>query len=503
MPYIKVDTKKLASYGNVVSSTRGSVSRIQSSFYSIGNSLDWDVKACADINRRIRQINNELSNETASLKRMEAFFQTAVGKYNDAEKEKDKLSKIPKMKSSIVQSDISVDKRNTSFVLLSIMNANNVLSVKQANIPNFQDRLKYVADKGWKNIVKTVAGKAELSDFCDLTLLTVHLLGSDYTSIKAKNIKEDPVIENIAKIGFKSIKPLILAKYGYNITQRGGYYIVTGSRKLGKIKGITVLKPGRYKYIDPKYLKNFYSGAAVKELNSLKSLSSKLAAAEIFVETGKNVYDNIKNNESVTKITSDAVADLVIKTPKAFIKAATAAKTAVFTAKSIAVGATIGSAVPVVGTAIGAVVGGVIGVGASILADKAIDKVYDGIFEEWKICGGKSIKEWASEGVEWVVNEAANGFKIAANAAIETAQKVGDSVAVGAAKAKTAVVDFGKNVAETVETAKDVAVEKIVEVGNAVGNFAQEAGNAVKTGFLNGVSNIKNVVTGKAIGYSW
>lgn len=502
MPYIKVDTKKLATYGNVVSSTRGSVSKIQSSFYSIGNSLDWDVKACADINRRIRQINNELSNEIASLQRMETFFQMAVSKYNAAENEKDKLSKIPKI-TRLAPHRISMTKNNTNVALLSILKANNISSVKQVNISDVPDRLKYVLDKGWKNIVKTIAGKAEISDFYDLTLLVVHLIGNDDISIGAKNFRENPIIKNIAKIGFKSIKPLILAKYGYNITKKGGYYIVTGSRKLDKIKGITVLKPGRYKDIDPKYLKNFYSGAAVKELNSLKSLSSKLAAAEIFVETGKNVYDNIKNNESVTKITSDAVADLVIKTPKAFIKTATAAKTAVFTAKSIAVGATIGSAVPVVGTAIGAVVGGVIGIGASILADKAIDKVYDGIFEEWKICGGKSIKEWASEGVEWVINEAANGFKIAANTAIETARKVGNSVAVGTAKAKTAVVDFEKNIAETVETAKDVAVEKIVKAGNVVGNFAHEAENAVKTEFLNGVTNIKNVVTGKAIGYSW
>lgn len=133
MPYIKVDTKKLATYGNVVSSTRGSVSNIQSSFYSIGNSLDWDVKDCADINRRIRQINNELTNEIASLKRMESFFQMAVSKYNAAEKEEDKLPKIPKIM-RLAPRRISMTKNNTNVALLSILKSNNISTAKQVNI---------------------------------------------------------------------------------------------------------------------------------------------------------------------------------------------------------------------------------------------------------------------------------------------------------------------------------------------------------------------------------
>lgn len=135
MPYIKVDTKKLAAYGNVVSSTRGNVSKIQSSFYSIGNSLDWDVKACADINRRIRQINNELSNEIAGLRRMETFFQMAVSKYNAAEKDKDKLPKIPEI-IRLASRRISITKGNTNVALMSILKVNNISAPKQVKIPN-------------------------------------------------------------------------------------------------------------------------------------------------------------------------------------------------------------------------------------------------------------------------------------------------------------------------------------------------------------------------------
>lgn len=83
MPYIKVNISRMNGFGSSVAAVRIRVNSIQTSFLSIGSALDWDVKACADINRQISQINNELSNVTESLKRMENFFAYASKEYDE------------------------------------------------------------------------------------------------------------------------------------------------------------------------------------------------------------------------------------------------------------------------------------------------------------------------------------------------------------------------------------------------------------------------------------
>ena len=499
MPYIKVNINKINGFGNVTSQTRSKVNHIQSSFYSTGSALDWDIKACASINSQISKINNELSKEIASLKRMESFFALAAKKYSNAELEKKapQIARENVIYTRLVPGSTLNDMRK--YQILNLFNK-TIKPAKKVNVNHFSERIPYVLDKGWKSFIKSISGKGEISDYYNLTLLVSHLFGKDGLSNFSKNLMENPIVKNITKIGFKSIKPIILARYGYSITKKGGYYFVTGSRKLANINGLTILSPGRYKNIDPKYLKNYFPSAAMKELNSLKSLSAKLAAVEIFVKTGKNIYNNIKNNASVKKIAGDAVVDLAFETPKAFIKVATVAPSM---SAGAAIGAAVGSIVPVAGTAVGAVVGAVAGVGISVAADFIIDKVYDGFFEKWKVYEGKSIKEWASEGVQWVIDKAAEGFAIAGQAAIETAQKVGNTISIGAAKAKDTLVEIGKTVAKNAETAKAVVVEKVVDAKNAVDHFAYETGNSIKKGFLNGISNIKNVVTGKALGVSW
>lgn len=135
MPYIKVDTRKLSNFGNVISSTRSRAGNIKSSFSSIGSSLDWDVKACSDINRKISQINNELSGEISSLKRIESFFDMAVRKYNDVEKSKDNLSKIPQTKVSSTNSRTSISTSNANMVLRAIFKTNKISNATQFKIP--------------------------------------------------------------------------------------------------------------------------------------------------------------------------------------------------------------------------------------------------------------------------------------------------------------------------------------------------------------------------------
>ncbi|MBQ8002170.1 MAG: hypothetical protein IJ297_01865, partial [Clostridia bacterium] len=126
MPYIKVDTRRLSGFGNTSAAARGRVGSIKSSFSSIGSALDWDVKACSGINRTIGQINNELSNEMASLKRMEAFFDMAVRKYNDADEAKPEAKKVH---TSSVQKIVPGNFRSTTknATLTSILKSNNIV----------------------------------------------------------------------------------------------------------------------------------------------------------------------------------------------------------------------------------------------------------------------------------------------------------------------------------------------------------------------------------------
>ena len=136
MPYIKVDTRRLSNFGNVASSTRSRVGNIKSSFSSIGSSLDWDVKACSGINRTISQINNELSGEMSSLRRIETFFDLAVRKYNDAEKSKEKLSKIPQTRRvSTLGPGGRISNITKNVALLSVFKNNKVSVAKQIKIP--------------------------------------------------------------------------------------------------------------------------------------------------------------------------------------------------------------------------------------------------------------------------------------------------------------------------------------------------------------------------------
>ncbi len=144
MPYIKVDTRRLSDFGNAASSSKSRVGNIKSSFSSIGSSLDWDVKACSGINSAIRQINNELSSEMSSLGRMESFFHMAVRKYNDAEKSKDKLSKIPQTRraSALVHGG-NIKNKTGNVVLLSIFKTNRISMAGQIEISDdIKDKVK-------------------------------------------------------------------------------------------------------------------------------------------------------------------------------------------------------------------------------------------------------------------------------------------------------------------------------------------------------------------------
>lgn len=85
MPHIKVDSSKIRQYAETLNDVVGKARSISSDFSSLCNSLDWDIKAEANINSRCRQANSQLQKECRSVENMRDFLSTAAQKYDETE----------------------------------------------------------------------------------------------------------------------------------------------------------------------------------------------------------------------------------------------------------------------------------------------------------------------------------------------------------------------------------------------------------------------------------
>ncbi|WP_166244934.1 WXG100 family type VII secretion target [Paenibacillus turpanensis] len=139
------------------------------------------------------------------------------------------------------------------------------------------------------------------------------------------------------------------------------------------------------KYLDPK--------VAAAEAVKWKSLKS-LGGLGIAVEAAFGVKENIDANAGGSKIVADATVDVAIGVGSMAAGAAVGAQ----------VGAAVGSVVPVAGTIVGGVVGAVAGVGVSVVTDVVQ-------------INGKSISEWAKDGV-----------KSAIDGGLDLAKSAGDAI---------------------------------------------------------------------------
>lgn len=132
---------------------------------------------------------------------------------------------------------------------------------------------------------------------------------------------------------------------GFTVKKAGDYAIIKGARTTSAIEeGIKGTRyaiknaekyPEVFKFIDPK--------VAVKESFNIKTVGGKLGAVSILADTGIDVYSDIKNRASATKITADAAVDVAFGAGN-------------ITASTYA-GALAGSVIPGPGTVIGATVG--------------------------------------------------------------------------------------------------------------------------------------------------
>lgn len=81
MPYIKVDTDKLAVYRRSFGTCRSNTLTISQSFRGINNNLDWDIQSSAGIRSQMREIQAELDSSLSDLQKMAAFLQFAQNEY--------------------------------------------------------------------------------------------------------------------------------------------------------------------------------------------------------------------------------------------------------------------------------------------------------------------------------------------------------------------------------------------------------------------------------------
>lgn len=81
MPYIKVDTDKLAAYRKSFGTCRSNTLAISQSFRGINNNLDWDIQSSAGIRSQMRGIQTEISAIVADIKNMQSFLSLAEREY--------------------------------------------------------------------------------------------------------------------------------------------------------------------------------------------------------------------------------------------------------------------------------------------------------------------------------------------------------------------------------------------------------------------------------------
>ena len=81
MPYIKVDTDKLAAYRKNFGTCRSNTLAISQSFRGINNNLDWDIQSSAGIRSQMREIQTEISEIISDITNMQSFISLAEREY--------------------------------------------------------------------------------------------------------------------------------------------------------------------------------------------------------------------------------------------------------------------------------------------------------------------------------------------------------------------------------------------------------------------------------------
>lgn len=420
MPYIKVNINRIDAVKSNIAYTRAKVGNIKSSFYSTGSSLDWDVKACAQINSQINKINNELSNEIESLKRMESFLSMAIQKY----KEVDKKRNVITVRTAIHSAKSVISNKSSKVQLIQKLPAGikpaNRITLDSPALKTVVDFLKKVAKKGGTigGVYGILSGEAAFIE---------KIRNMDYSgAFKSWAGVDKGVYKTISGLITKNKK---MAKVSHLLTTNQ------------KVKNWAKFLTGTEDYIKAP---SKASKLTTRWYNNYQKIKTKfdpvgsITVADVVISGVANIIDNVsdyaKGDMSVERTIAEIAGETAIDVAKDAIIyfGATAITTWIGAGVVAAVGGTV--AVP------GIVIAGV-SVGIVALANWGLNAMAKHFTN-----GEKDFTEWASDGLLDIGEKIG---KAATNAYHTIAPKVKEVCNVIAIKTKTAVnnvVDSAKNV---------------------------------------------------------
>lgn len=376
---------------------------IQGKLMRVYNSLDSEVKSKRSIGYKLQNINKRIDTIEIRLKKIRNFLNYSYKKYEETER--------------CIKSRVNIENYY-----------NKYSSVKSPF--KFNNTVTGEYDKNKLNLLAEGVGcNASKRNGFEAGSAAVGWLGTFLDG------------------GEKGKTAIDTLKFKGKIIQKGNYYIIKGNQDIRKdIIGIpgTRYKIGSKKFnstnlkyytptgssfaqnankfirnLGPSFTDQFKGGLStiakdtfvINRSEGLLSNTGKvLGYLGVGLDVANGVSSNIKNGATSNKVVADASID-VAKGLSNMVIATGCAK----------VGAAIGTAIPIpaVGTAAGAILGFAAGYFGSVLYDNIIDGV---------TINGKTVCEWASSGVESVLDTIGNAAKKVSDSVTNTITNISNKL---------------------------------------------------------------------------
>jgi len=220
--YIFVNKTRLQDFSTTSKQIMNNVERIRNTFYSVGNSLDWDVKAEFNIDRIISQINSEVNKYSTALNRYQAFFNNAYNEYSRLDKESmDAVNKIAEM-TAVTPGNSNIINNLLDWFREKINNI-SIIDISSAIIDGFTNFMKYEL----ANLLKITAKVAENLKVVQSGAYTI-IKGSMNTGIGTRFLTSN-LQSGKYPLASKVIKSIedqkVLGKIGNILTIAGGVIV--------------------------------------------------------------------------------------------------------------------------------------------------------------------------------------------------------------------------------------------------------------------------------------
>lgn len=370
MPLIKVDSHQLSELKSMSVQIKHSADSIRMQFFSVGSALDWDIKACSGIESSIRQIDRELIAEISCLRKMEAFFDLAITKYEEAD------GYLPKETESVqkeTQKNGSIQETVIGGMFLNLIKRRNFFSLQAVSVPGMTckipDGLKSIVQKSAKKL--GFLGKG-YSVFDDAYQFIEHIKEGnlaaafkDYIGVGKTTYDTVSTIEKAAKNGVSALT---------------WKEVITGDIKaLKEVKHTNQILTTAASPVKNQILTTMESVTKItKSTNPFKNALGKITKADVVISSLCRIADNI----SEMKETNMGIGRMI---------AETVGETAVDLGSKVVIGAAVAAA-------------GMTGIPAAVVTVAAV-------------VGLNSIASWATGGKEkdfseWVSDAVLDGFRL-------------------------------------------------------------------------------------------